>query len=340
MKAGELARALGAELSGSADREISSARGITEITPGCLTFLAKRKYLADIVSSEASAVLVDTLYDELGDKIQMRVSNPLFSFAKALEIFNPRQSAPKGVREGAFLEENISFGKDVTVYPNAYICSGAVIGERTVIYPGVFIGSDCRVGSDCTIYPNVTIRENAVIGDRVAIHANAVIGADGFGYVFEKGIHYKIPQVGTVKIGNDVEIGAGVTIDRATTGATVIGDGTKIDNLVQIGHNVKLGRHCIIVAQVGIAGSSIMGDYVTLGGQVGVADHARIESGTMVAAKSGIMGEVKKGVYSGAPSMPHRQWLKATAIFERLPELAKAVKQLEDKLKILEGKND
>ncbi len=185
----------------------------------------------------------------------------------------------------------------------------------------------------------MTIRENTVIGDRVIVHPNAVIGSDGFGFVFEDGKHNKIPQVGNVRIEDDVEIGAGVTIDRATTGTTVIGKGNKIDNLVQIGHNVRVGSNVILVAQVGIAGSSQIGDGVILGGQAGVADHAVIEAGTMVAAQSGVMGEVKRGVYGGSPMIPHRDWLKATALFARLPELKKRIEELEKKIGIGESEN-
>jgi UDP-3-O-[3-hydroxymyristoyl] glucosamine N-acyltransferase len=179
----------------------------------------------------------------------------------------------------------------------------------------------------------VAIREGVAIGSRVIIHANAVIGSDGFGYVFEDGIHQKIPQVVGVIIEDDVEIGANVTIDRATTGNTVIGKGTKIDNLVQIGHNVTVGKNVILVAQVGIAGSSKIGDGVVLGGQVGVADHTTIEAGTMIGAKGGAMGEMKRSVYSGILPMPHREWLKAMAVFAKLPELHKKIKELEEKIK-------
>lgn len=340
VKTGELANLLNAELSGSPDVEVLTVRGVSDISEGCLTFLSRKKFLADVIHSNAAAVLVDQFYDELKDKAQLKVNNPDYVFAKTLEIFYPSSSVPGAIMEGADLAEDVTIGRDVTVYPNAYISKGAFIGDKTVIYPHVFIGENAKVGSGCVIYPHVTIREHVTIGNHVTVHANAVIGSDGFGYVFEGGIHYKIPQVGIVEIGDNVEIGAGVTIDRATTGSTVIGEGTKIDNLVQIGHNVRIGEHCILVAQIGIGGSTVIGDYVTLGGQVGVADHAEIESGVMVGAKSGIMGTLKKGVYSGVPVMPHRQWLKAQAVYERLPELMKLIKQLENKVKELEGKED
>jgi len=186
----------------------------------------------------------------------------------------------------------------------------------------------------------VSIREKAVIGNRVIIHPNAVIGSDGFGYVFEEGKHNKIPQVGIVMIEDEVEIGAGVAIDRATTGATVIGKGTKIDNLVQIGHNVRIGTNVILVAQVGIGGSSRIGDGTVLGGQAGIADHTVIEAGTRIAAQSGVVGVVKRGVYGGTLSIPQRDWLKASALFARLPELKKRIEALEKKLSHLQDQEE
>lgn len=340
MKAGELAQLLQAELSGDEDVDIQAVRGLSDISDGCLTFITSKKYVAEIAGSKASAVLVGTFYDEFSNKVQLKVDNPYRAFARALEVFYVKPEAPRGVMEGAILEDGAIVGKDVTVYTASYLSSGAMIGDRTVIFPQVYIGKDTTIGSNCIIYPGVTIRENISIGNGVIVHPNTVIGADGYGFVFDGGVHHKIPQVGTVEIGDNVEIGAGVTIDRATTGATVIGEGTKIDNLVQIAHNVKIGKHCLIVAQVGIGGSTTIEDYVTLGGQVGVADHAIIESGAMFAAKSGIMGHVKKGVYSGSPAIPHRQWLKAQVVYEKLPEMMKTLKMLKDKVNKLEVKED
>jgi UDP-3-O-[3-hydroxymyristoyl] glucosamine N-acyltransferase len=340
MKAGELAQLLQAELSGGKDVEIRAVRGLSDISDGCLTFITSKKYLPEIAGSQASAVLVGTFYEELNDKVQLKVGNPYRAFARALELFYIKPEVSRGVMEGAVLEDGVSVGKDVTVYPASYLSAGSMIGGGTVIFPHVYIGKDTIIGSNCIIYSGVTIRENITVGNGVIIHPNAVIGADGYGFVFDDGVHHKIPQVGTVEIGDNVEIGAGVTIDRATTGVTAIGEGTKIDNLVQIAHNVKIGKHCLIVAQVGIGGSTTIEDYVTLGGQVGVADHTTIESGAMFAAKSGIMGHVKKGVYSGAPAIPHRQWLKAQVVYEKLPEMMKTLKMLEDKVNKLEVKED
>ncbi len=340
MKAGDLAKLLGAELSGNEEEEISSVRGVTELSEGCLTFISSKKYLSGIAGSGAAAVLVSSFYDELSDKVQLKVGNPHYCFAKALEIFYVKKRESLGIMDGAILEEGVSISADVTVYPGAYISSGVTLGSGTTVFPNVFIGEGSAVGKECLIYPGVTIREKVKIGDNVIVHPNSVIGSDGYGFIHEKGIHYKVPQIGTVEIGDNVEIGAGVTIDRATTGTTVIGEGTKIDNLVQIAHNVKIGKHCLLVAQVAIGGSTVIGDYVTLAGQVGVADHATIESGSMFGARSGVMGDVKKGIYTGVPAIPHRQWLKAQAIYEKLPDMMKKLKRIEDIVNKLEVSED
>ncbi|HMK43236.1 MAG TPA: UDP-3-O-(3-hydroxymyristoyl)glucosamine N-acyltransferase, partial [Dissulfurispiraceae bacterium] len=238
-----------------------------------------------------------------------------------------------GVSPLASVAASARIADDATIFPFVFIADDVHIGARSIIYPGAFLGAAARVGDDCIIYSNVTIREQVLIGNRVIIHAGAVLGADGFGYVYHEGQHKKIPQVGSVVIEDDVEIGANTAIDRATTGKTVIGGGTKIDNLVQIGHNVQVGRQVILVSQVGIGGSSEIGDGVIFGGQAGIADHAKIAPGTMLGARAGVMpGLLEKGIYSGVPAMPHRDWLRATAIFAQLPELKKRIQLLEQAL--------
>ncbi|MBF0558534.1 MAG: UDP-3-O-(3-hydroxymyristoyl)glucosamine N-acyltransferase [Nitrospirae bacterium] len=335
MKLRELAELLDGEIRGDETIEITGATGIYDAGEKDITFLTSSKLIKELRISSAAAVLVKDFVPDLA-KTQVRTKNPLYAFAKLLNHFYVRRIGPGGISKNAFISGEAEIAPDVTISDFSYISCRARIGSGAVIFPGVFIGEDCVIGHDCVIYPNVTIRENTVIGDRVIIHPNAVIGSDGFGYVFEDGRHNKIPQVGNVRIEDDVEIGAGATIDRATTGTTVIGKGTKIDNLVQVGHNVQVGRNVIIVAQVGIGGSSNIGDGSMLGGQVGVADHASVEAGTMVAAKGGVMGEVKRGVYGGAPMIPHREWLRATAIFNKLPELKKRIEDLEKRLSLLE----
>jgi UDP-3-O-[3-hydroxymyristoyl] glucosamine N-acyltransferase len=341
MKLQELAELLAGEIKGDGSIEITGVAGISDAREGDITFLSSMKLIAELEESMAAAVLVKDFVPEL-QKPQVKTKNPLYAFAKLLEHFYSRSLQHRGISKNAFISEEAEISPNVTIYDFAYISGKVRIGPGSVIFPGVFIGEACSIGDECIIYPNVTIRENAVIGNRVIIHPNAVIGADGFGYVFAEGKHNKIPQVGSVLIEDDVEIGAGVTIDRATTGTTVIGKGTKIDNLVQIGHNVRIGSNVILVAQVGIGGSSSIGDGAVLGGQAGVADHAVIEAGTMIAAQSGVMsiGKVKQGVYAGYPIIAHRDWLKASALFARLPELKKRIEALEKMLSHLQDQEE
>jgi UDP-3-O-[3-hydroxymyristoyl] glucosamine N-acyltransferase len=246
---------------------------------------------------------------------------------------------PAGISGDAIVSEKAVIAKDVSIFPFSYIADGVTVGPGTVVYPYVFIGENTTVGEGCVLYPHVTLREGVTIGNRVIIHSGTVIGSDGFGYVFHEGRHYKIPQVGGVILEDDVEIGSNASIDRATTGNTIIGKGTKIDNLSQIAHNVKIGQHSIIVAQVGIGGSTEIGDYVTLAGQVGVADHTVVESGTMIGAQSGIVGHIAKGAYSGSPAIPHRDWLRAQALYAKLPEMQKKIREIEEKIQTLERRS-
>ncbi|MDI6744678.1 MAG: UDP-3-O-(3-hydroxymyristoyl)glucosamine N-acyltransferase [Thermodesulfovibrionales bacterium] len=335
MKLREIAEMLGGELAGGPDIEIKGAAGISDAEGGDITFLSTAKLIGECIESNASAVIVKDTVPEI-KKPQIKVSNPQYAFARLLEYFYVKPFMASGISDGAYVSDKAKIGEDVSVYPMVFVSDSASIGNRTVIYPGVFIGENSSVEDECIIYPNVIIRENIKVGSRVIIHSGAVIGSDGFGYVMEKGVHYKIPQVGGVIIGDDVEIGANVTIDRATTGNTIIGKGTKIDNLVQIAHNVKIGENSVIAAQTGVAGSTEIGNYVVFGGQVGVADHAKIDDGVMVGAQSGAMGHVKKGIYSGSPMIPHRDWLKSIVIFAKLPELNKRIKELEDMIKNIE----
>ncbi|GAB4387310.1 MAG: UDP-3-O-(3-hydroxymyristoyl)glucosamine N-acyltransferase [Thermodesulfovibrionales bacterium] len=331
MKLREIAELLKGEVVGDPETEITGVAGAEDAGPGDITFAASKKHLALAGGGGAACVMVKEPVEGMG-KAQLRVADPHYAFAVLLERFYPRPRKPGGVSPLAFVSESATLGAGVTVEAFAYVSDRASVGEGTAIGPGVFIGEAASLGRDCLIYPNVVVREKVAIGDRVIIHPGAVIGSDGFGYVQKEGRHHKIPQVGGVRVGNDVEIGANVTIDRATTGVTVIGDGTKIDNLVQIAHNVVVGRAAIIVAQAGVAGSTEIGDMVMIGGQVGVADHSKLAPGTMIGAQSGVMGEVARGVYSGSPAIPHRDWLRASSVFAKLPELQRRIKALEEKL--------
>jgi UDP-3-O-[3-hydroxymyristoyl] glucosamine N-acyltransferase len=317
------------------DIEITGVSGIRSAQKGDITFLSAERYKKYLAGCKASCILIKEPIEGL-QTTQLRVSNPHLAFAKLLGHFYIKPQTPMGISENAIVSNKASIGKDVSIFPFSYISDHVSIGNGTIIYPHVFVGRDTTIGEDCIIYPNVTIRENVRIGNRVIVHSGSVIGSDGFGYVFEEGKHHKIPQVGGVIIEDDVEIGSNVSVDRATTGNTIISAGTKIDNLVQIAHNVSIGRNSLIISQVGIAGSTEIGDYVTLAGQVGIADHVTIESGTMIGAQSGVMGNVAKGIYTGTPVMPHREWLKTQAIIAKLPELYKKIRELEEKIKKLE----
>jgi len=341
VKVKEIAVLLNGEVIGppQADEiEINGVSGINEAREGDITFLSTGSYKKHLSECRASCVMVKEPITDL-HVTQLKVSNPHLAFAKLLELFYLKPQEPTGVSKDAIVSDNATIGQDVSIFPFSYISDGASVGDRTIIYPYVFVGENTTIGKECTIYPNVVLRENVTIGNKVIIHSGSVIGSDGFGYIFDEGKHYKIPQVGGVVIEDNVEIGSNVSVDRATTGNTIIGKGTKIDNLVQIAHNVKIGENSIIVAQVGIGGSTEIGNFVYLAGQVGVSDHVKIDSETMIGAQSGIMGHVTKGVYSGTPAIPHRDWLKAQAIFAKLPELYKKIKELEEKIRKLEGGN-
>ncbi|MCE5195289.1 MAG: UDP-3-O-(3-hydroxymyristoyl)glucosamine N-acyltransferase [Nitrospiraceae bacterium] len=335
MKLSKIAELINGEITGNADVEITGVAGISDAKEGDITFFSDPKLIKECISSNASCIVVKEVLKEIS-RPQIKVSNPQYAFARLLEHFYVKPHKPSGINENAFVSGKANIGTDVSIYSNAYISDNASVGKKTIIYPGVFIGENSSIGDDCIIYPNAVIRENVRIGNRVIIHAGSVIGSDGFGYILEKGVHFKIPQTGGVIINDDVEIGANVTIDRATIGNTVIGKGTKIDNLSQIAHNVKIGENTIIVAQVGIAGSANIGNLVILGGQVGVADHSKIEDGAMVAAQAGVVGNLPKGVYSGSPAISHRDYLRAIISLPKLPDLIYKIKELEEKIKTFE----
>jgi UDP-3-O-[3-hydroxymyristoyl] glucosamine N-acyltransferase len=268
---------------------------------------------------------------------QIVVPNPLLAFAQVAQKFFVRATAPRGVASEVIKGTDVTIGADPSIWPFVTLGDRVTIGARVTLYPGVFVGDDSRIGDDSVLYPNVVVREGCSIGARVIIHSGTVIGADGFGYVQDQGRHHKIPQLGGVTIEDDVELGAVVTVDRATLGHTIIKQGTKIDNLVQIAHNVTVGEHNIIVAQVGIAGSTTIGHHVMIGGQAGLADHITIGDQAMIAARAGVNRSVAANqIVSGAPVMPHETWMKAQAVIPRLPELRQLVRSLEQRVAALE----
>ncbi|MBA4371571.1 MAG: UDP-3-O-(3-hydroxymyristoyl)glucosamine N-acyltransferase [Thermodesulfovibrio sp.] len=335
MKLKDFAEMVNGQVLGDPDIEISGVSGIQEAREGDITFLASQKLLKDLRTSRASAAIVGSAIEGL-EMPQVRVASPYRAFAAAISCFHP-QPVQKPLPGPASISDTARLGENVTIHPFVSVADGAVIGDNTVIFPGAFIGPEVKVGNNCVVHANVTIREKCVLGDRVIVHAGTVIGSDGFGYVFDEGVHHKIPQVGRVVIEDDVEIGSNVSIDRGTLGDTLIGRGTKIDNLVQIAHNVTIGEYSLLVAQVGISGSCRLGSHVTLAGQVGVADHSVIESGTVIGGKAGVMGgRTTKGFYLGTPIAPHREFMKAQAFFLRLPDMNKKIRELEARINHLE----
>jgi UDP-3-O-[3-hydroxymyristoyl] glucosamine N-acyltransferase len=307
--------------------------------------LANPKYALDLSRSRASAVilartspqpLVKSLLDR-GVQVLL-VDDPYFAFAQVMQAFYIKSQRPLGISPQASMGQGVKLGKDISIHPWVRIEDHVTIADGTVIYPGTFVGEGTEIGRDCLIYPNVTIREKVKIGNRVILHSGVVIGSDGFGCARYRGKHHKIPQVGSVVIEDDVELGANVTVDRAVLGRTLIRRGTKVDNLVQIAHNVVIGEDCLIVAQAGISGSTELGRYVILAGQAGLVGHLKIGDGARVGAQAGVASDVEAGeTVSGSVALPHREWLRIQATLPELPDLKKRVKELEKKIQVLEG---
>ena len=314
LTAQDIAQTVKGQLEGSATAVVTSAAGLSEAGENDLSFFHNPKYADQLSKTRAKVILVPEATNGVampGDKTWIRVSHPQWAFAQVLELIDQARSHhPTGI------------------HPKAHVEPSAVVGQGTRIYPGCFIGANARIGENCLLYPNVVVREDTEVGSRVIIHAGAVLGADGYGFATQRGRHHKIPQIGRVVVEDDVEIGANVTIDRATTGETRIGAGTKIDNLVHIAHNVRIGKDCLIVAQVGIAGSTSVGERVTIGGQVGIVGHVTIGDNATIAAQSGIMNDVAPGeVLFGSPARPIKLAMKLLALYGKLPEVFEVLKK-------------
>lgn len=318
---------------------LTGVSSLTEATPGDITFLANPKYAPFLADCRASAVLVG-IKQEQNRFVQIVVANPDYAFAQVVDAYGPRPVVlPEGVHPTAVIGEGVHLGKGIAVGAFAVVADGATLGDGCRIYPHTFVGTEASLGNDCILYPHVTVRERCALGDRVIIHSGAVIGSDGFGYASVEGVHHKIPQVGIVVVGDDVEIGANSTIDRARFGRTVIGTGTKIDNLVQIAHNVEIGEHCIIVAQVGVAGSTRLGRGVTLAGQAGLAGHITIGDHAIVAGQSGVSKNVPpRAVVQGYPAQDLKRHQTQEIALRRLPGTLGQVKALEQRVAELEAR--
>jgi len=332
--AAEIAKYLQGEVVGDGNAVLKNFAPADHAQSGDLTFAESEDYFARAEQSAATAIIADKRFSS-SKKILIQVPNARVAFAKALALFFPEHKFPAGIHLAAIIASSAKIDPTAHIGPHCVIGERVQIGARSVLQGGNSVGDDSKIGDDANIFPNVTIYPRAEIGSRVRIHANSVIGADGFGYVLDGGIHRKVPQIGHVVIGDDVEIGAGVTIDRGALGATVIGKGTKIDNLVQIAHNVEIGEHCLLVAQVAIAGSSQLGNYVVLAGQVGISGHLKIGNQVIVAAQSGVMNDIPDGEkWFGYPAQPDKDTKRQIIAQRQLPELLKRVAELEKKLGI------
>lgn len=335
----EIAELVGGTVSGDGTRVIRSLAALDEAHENDLAFAVPPHIDAARTAAKAGALLLPIGTDGFSCPVVF-VSDPKAAFAKLLTIFTPPIEHAVGISDEAYIGADVRIGEGVTVLPFAYVDDHAVLGAGVTIYPHAYIGQYSEIGDHTVIYPSATVREHCRIGARCTIHSGAVIGADGFGFTTEAGVHTKVPQVGGVVIEDDVEIGAHVGIDRATLGSTVIGKGTKIDNLVHIGHNCNIGANCLIVAQTGISGSTKVGHNVTFGGQVGTVGHINIGANSVYAARSGIIGDMPEGVFcAGFPVQPHTEWLRVQAAIRRLPEMVKKVKTLEKELEDLRGKH-
>jgi UDP-3-O-[3-hydroxymyristoyl] glucosamine N-acyltransferase len=330
-----LAETVGGTVVGRDDVFITGAASITDAVPGDIVLAENPKYFEAAERSNATAIV--TSDDSQGAKPVIRVKDARYAFAQILQILTPRTSRPvAGIDSNCRVGDRVTVAESSSVGYGSYIGDDVTIGEGAIIHPLVFIGDGVRIGPDSEVHPNVTIYHGTEIGARVVIHSGTVIGGDGFGYLPVGDEICKIPQIGKVIIEDDVEIGSNVTIDRAKTGATRIGRGTKIDNLVMIAHNCKIGQMCMIISQVGIAGSAEIGNGVVIAGQAGINSHIKIGDGAQVGGQSGVFGDLAPGgVYSGYPARPHREQLRVQAAVQRLPDTQKTVEQLKKEVERL-----
>jgi UDP-3-O-[3-hydroxymyristoyl] glucosamine N-acyltransferase len=337
MKLRELAERLACQLEGDGEIDVAGVAAIQDAGPSDVTFVANPKYASAVATTRAAAVIARPDVSA-GRSAMLRTDEPYLAFARAVGLFAPVWRPAAGIHPLTSIAGDARIGRDVSIGPFVAIGEGARIGDRSVIFANVTIGAGATVGAECILHSNVSVRERVTIGDRVILQNGVVVGSDGYGFVRRAdGTHEKIPQVATVVVEDDVELGANTTVDRPAVGETRIGAGTKIDNLVQVAHGVKLGKGVLLAAQVGIAGSTKVEDNVTLAGQVGVAGHLTIGAGVVATAQTGIPNSVDAGkTISGYPAIDNRDWLRSSAVFRRLPELKKAVSDLQRRLEDLE----
>ena len=340
----ELAARVGAEVQGDGAVRVEGVAPLEDAGPAQLSFFSNRKYRRAVEAARAGAVVVEPGAEVPAGRTVLRARNAYLAFAKISTLFHPAREAVPEVSPAAAIHPTARVHPTAQVMPLASVGARAEIGARTLLFPGAHVGEEARVGQDCLVYQNVVVRERCVVGDRVILQPGCVIGADGFGFAFDpegEGAgprHFKVPQIGTVVIEDDVEIGANTCVDRATLGATRVGRGAKIDNLVQIAHNVQVGPLSLLMSQVGVAGSTKLGMGVIAAGQVGIVGHVDIGAGARLGAQSGVMNDVPAGeTVAGAPSRPHAQWLKMMAALDLLPEMRKELRELRKELDRLRG---
>lgn len=337
---GELAERVGGEVQGSPARQLDGLRTLSEAGPGHLSFLTSPKYLDQARASAAGAILTGR-DARLPDRDLLRCAQPQLALAQLLRLFHPAAVRVPGIHPTAVVGEECRIADSAAIGPYVVLGRGVTVGEGTVLHPHVVVGDGCRIGANSVLHPHVVLYAEVTLGDGVEIHAGTVLGSDGFGYATVRGVHHKIPQVGRVEIGADVEIGALTAIDRALLGATSVGAGTKIDNLVQVGHNVVVGERSILCGQAGIAGSARLGAGVVLAGQSGVSGHLEVADGAQVAAKSAALSAVAAGTaVAGIPAIPIAVWRRQQAILRRLPEIWKRLRSVEKKMGIQDAGDD
>lgn len=335
-----IAEFLKGEIEGDPEAKVNNVAKIEEGYPGALSFLANPKYEHYLYTTRSTIVLVNRDFVPTGniEATLIRVENAYDAFASLLRLVDQARPKKKGIHPTAIIEKSALLGKDLYIGPYAYIGENCVIGDGSSIYPHVFIGDNTRLDKNCTLYAGVKIYHECLLGENCVVHAGTVIGSDGFGFAPQSESEFmKIPQLGNVVIEENVEIGANSAIDRATMGSTVIRKGVKLDNLIQIGHNVEVGENTVLAGQSGIAGSTKVGKNCMLAGQVGVAGHLKVADGTIIGAKSGIAGDVKKenSVMLGYPAFEHKDYLRSSVIFRKLPDLKARVDELEKRVKLL-----
>lgn len=337
----ELAALIDARIVGDPETEIVQMATIDQAQPGDITFLANPKYLSSLVTTEASAVIIAADVEAPPELNLLQCDNPYLAFAKILTFLHVQRPEARGISPAATIDSTAEIATGVTIHPGCVVGARVKIGAGTILYPHVILYDDVIIGSDCTLHAGVVIRESCRIGHRVIMQPSAVVGSDGFGFAPDGAGYFKIPQIGIVVVEDDVEIGSCSCIDRAALGVTRIESGVKLDNMVQIAHNVTIGAHTVIAAQVGIAGSSKIGRHCTFGGQSSASGHIKAGDNLTVGGRGALAGNTEGNqIVSGVPAIPHRDWLRASMVFAKLPQLRKEVIQLQREIDLLKNKID